>query len=643
LTRLYGRLTLFQSRAEQSRAEQSRAEQSRAEQSRAEQSRAEQSRTSSDTFERRNGEAESISSDSFGRESAGAGQSSADLFGDKNETEQDNFSDCSGGINFATTENVFIEGDNLDALKLLQETYLNKIKLIYIDPPYNTGQDFIYKDKRIADEGEYLEDSDYIDEDGNYLVANPASNGRFHSDWLSFIYPRLKLARNLLRDDGVIFISIDDNEQANLKKLCDEIFGAENFIGCIGWESKTKSQNTSSAYNKLQPRIEYILCYTKADCRRFNLRIKGQKTYPEADEYGVYREYPLELMNAGGVRGRESMIYEIEGIFPPKGKQWKLGQAQVATYRDSGNLFIRDEKIIIKMRPEFERSEIAEPFWAFFSKDIGTAESAKKDLNILMEVGNIFDTVKPVELIKRLIFHAATEDSIILDFFAGSGTTAQAVMQLNAEDGGKRKFILVQLPEEVDDKSEAAKAGFKNIAEICKERIRRAGQMITSGKYSDGRSVKDWQPPKNADLDIGFRVFKIDSSNMREDYYRLPQETDQAALTEKADNIKPGRSAEDLLFQLFLEWGVPLSARIEKTEIDGRQVFFVNKAEFEGIQTDMIACFERNLGESLLIKLAQLKPLRAVFRDHGFVTDSMRENVDGIFKQIAPETELKVI
>lgn len=314
-------------------------------------------------------------------------------------------------VDFDNTENLYIEGDNLEALKLLQETYLGKIKMIYIDPPYNTGNDFVYEDNFAQSTEKYLKNSGQYDDEGNCLVKNLDNNGRFHTDWLNMLYPRLKLARDLLTNDGVIFISIDDNELGNLRKICDEIFGQSNFVGSIAWESKTKSQNTKDAYNKLQPKVEYILVYTKADCRRFNLISKGKKEYNLTDSKGSYRELTQEFMNAGSIRGRETMIYSIEGISPPEGKQWQIGIEMVEKYKERGDLIIRDGKVILKMRPGDERLEITEPFWAFFSKDIGTAESAKKELNDIVGQRNLFDTVKPIELVKRLIFHMSKDNS----------------------------------------------------------------------------------------------------------------------------------------------------------------------------------------------------------------------------------------
>jgi adenine-specific DNA-methyltransferase len=522
------------------------------------------------------------------------------------------------------SENIYIEGDNLDALKLLQETYLGKVKMIYIDPPYNTGNDFIYKDKFLQDEEEYAEKSGQIDEEGNLLVQNLETNGRFHTDWLNMVYPRLKIAKDLLNDEGVLFVSIDYNENFNMRRILDEIFGRQCFIGEIYWESKTKSQNTATAYNKLQPKAEMILVYSKDPKRKFNLIISGAKEYPLVDDQGPYREYPIEVMNANGVRGRESMIYEISDgvstVCPPEGKQWQLGQVQVATYKEQGNLFIRDGKAIIKMRPEFERSEKTEPFWGFFSKEIGTAESAKKELTSLIKRHG-FETVKPVELLKRLIYHASDKDDIIIDFFSGSATTAHAVMELNAEDGGNRKFIMVQVPEETDEKSEAFKAGYKTICDIGEERIRRAGKKI---KEETG-----------ADIDYGFRCFKIDSSNMKDVYYE-PAEINQSFLPDQEDNIKEDRTPEDLLIQVMLDLGILLSSKIEKETICGKQVFSVA----DGF---LLACFDANVTEATVTEIAKREPSYAVFRDSGMANDSVASNFEQIFKTYSPRTARKVL
>ncbi|MDE6244217.1 MAG: site-specific DNA-methyltransferase [Treponemataceae bacterium] len=530
-------------------------------------------------------------------------------------------------VDFDNTQNLYIEGDNLEVLKLLQETYLGKIKMIYIDPPYNTGNDFVYNDDFSQEADEYKENSGQLDEQGNRLFQNTESNGRFHTDWLNMIYPRLRLAKDLLADNGILCVSIDYNENFNLRAILNEIFGSSNFVGEIYWESKTKSQNTLTSYNKLQPKAEMIFVYAKNGRKRFNLIQKSNKKYLLNDENGVYREHVLELMNANGIRGRESMVFPISDgistVYPSTGKQWKLGQAQVATYIQNNDLFIRNDKVVIKMRPAYERVETTEPFWGFFGKDLGTAESAKKELTSIL-ANHSFETVKPIEIIKRLIYHCADKTSTVLDFFSGSATTAHAVMQLNAEDGGNRKFIMVQLPEPCDEKSEAYKAGYKNICEIGKERIRRASAKI---KQENGLTAQD--------LDTGFRVLKLDSSNMQPVYYR-PEEYSQSMLDGLADNIKPDRTPLDLLFQVMLELGKPLSAKITQKVIAGKNMFNVDDG-------DLIACFDSDITEETVKAIAQLKPLYAVFRDSSLANDSTAANFEQIFATYSPNSVRKVL
>lgn len=530
-------------------------------------------------------------------------------------------------VNWDTTENLYIEGDNLEVLKLLQESYLGKVKMIYIDPPYNTGHDFVYPDSFIMNNEDYNEGTGYFDEDGNvnYQRENSASAGRYHSDWCSMIYSRLMLARNLLSEDGVVFISIDYNENFNMRSIANEIFGESHFIGEIYWESKTKSQNTKTSYNKLQPKEEMILVYSNQEKRRFHLIQLGEKEYPEKDDRGVYRKYPIEVMNANGVRGRKSMIFDITDgvstVSPPAGKQWQLGQDQVAEYRQAGDLYIENGKAIIKMRPEYERNESTQPFWGFFSKEIGTAESAKSELKTLLP-NNGFDTVKPVEMIRRLVYHATEKNDIILDFFSGSATTAHAVMQLNAEDGGHRKFIMVQLPEETDEKSEPFKAGYKNICEIGKERIRRAAKKI----HEDN---------PDATFDDGFRVLKLDDTNMKDVYYAAGDYT-QDLVSMLESNVKPDRTDLDFLFGCLLDWGLPLSLPYTSETIDGCTVHTYNDG-------DLIACFDENVPESVIKTIAKRQPLRAVFRDTSFANSPAKINVGEIFKLLAPDTRVKVI
>lgn len=533
-------------------------------------------------------------------------------------------------VNFDNTENLYIEGDNLEVLKILQETYLGKVKMIYIDPPYNTGSDFVYNDDFSETTDEYTKKSGDYDEEGNRLQENKDSNGRFHTDWLNMMYSRLRFARNLLSDDGVIFISIDDNEQANLKKICDEIFGEGNFIGNIHWESKTKSQNTKTAYNKLQPKCENIFLYKKLNKNRFNLVKKCEKKYDFIDERGVYREHALELMNSQGIRGRESMVFDINDgvsiVSPERGKQWQLGQDQVAIYKSRGDLYIKDGKVILKLRPNDERTEITEPFWAFFDKSIGTTESAKSKLKKQFDKIEIFDTVKPVDLIKKLVFHSTDKNSLILDFFSGSATTAHAVMQLNAEDGGNRKFIMVQIPEETKEDSEAFKAGYKNICEIGKERIRRAGKKI----------LEDNKDKEGIDkLDIGFRVLKLDSSNMRDVFYN-PNDIQQDMLSSMSENIKEDRTSFDLLFQVMLDLGVELSSKIEEFEINGKKCFSV-------ADDFLIACFDEGIDLELIKEIANKKPVFAVISEKSLKDDSGLTNFEQIFKELSPETIRRIL
>ncbi|MCF8305906.1 MAG: hypothetical protein K9I71_05850 [Ignavibacteriales bacterium] len=394
------------------------------------------------------------------------------------------------------SENLLIKGDNLETLKHLANAYYEKIKMIYIDPPYNTGGDgFVYEDDRKFTVKE-LQNLIGIDEEkAKRILDFTKQKSNSHSAWLTFMYPRLYIAKQLLKDDGVIFISIDDNEVAQLRLLMDEIFGEENFVGNIAWESKTKSQNTKDSFNKLQPKVEHIMLYAKKEQRRFKLINRGAKEYLLMDDKGNYRNYPLEVMNATGIRGRESMIFEINGILPPKGKQWKLGRDSISDFTKRGDLFVNEGKIILKMRPDDEKTELTEPFWGFLNKEIGTAESAKKELSLVLEKEDHgFETVKPTSLVNRLVFHSSDTSDIILDFFAGSGTTGDAVMQLNAEDGGKRKFILVQLPEIIDPKinktaydfvksellSKTLKEQKPTIFEITKERLIRAAKKINA-------------------------------------------------------------------------------------------------------------------------------------------------------------------
>ena len=517
------------------------------------------------------------------------------------------------------SENIYIEGDNLETLKLLRETYLNAIDVIYIDPPYNTGDDYIYCDDFSIPEEEYKNISGEFSNDKQRLVKNLDSNGRFHTDWLNFIYPRLLIAKDMLSNDGVLFLSIDYHENANARKILDELLGADAFIGEIYWESKTKSQNTKTAYNKLQPKAEMILVYSKDSKRRFNLSVLGEKEYPLIDDNGQYREYLLEVMNSDGVRGRETKVYPItiDGIIinPPDGKQWKIGQEQIELYKKNNDLFLRDGKILIKMRPDQERSYITEPFWGFIDKTIGTAESAKKELsNILPNHG--FETVKPVELIKKLIFHASKKDSIILDFFSGSATTAEAVVRLNQEDNGNRKYIVVQLPVPYAEDSLGYKAGYRTLCDLGQKRIIAAMSNINTST-----------------VDLGFRVLYLDSSNMKDIYYE-PTRYKQLELDLFEDNIKPDRNNYDLLIQVMLELGISLSIPITELADSSNLVLSENY---------LITNFEDNLDISIIESIAKCKPVYVVFKNSSLTNDAIISNINQVFTVYSPDTKIKVI
>ena len=526
-------------------------------------------------------------------------------------------------VNFDTTQNLFIEGDNLVALKLLQETYLGKVKMIYIDPPYNTGNDFIYEDDFAESANEFLERSNQKDEDGNRLIANPDSNGRFHSDWLSMMYSRLKLAKNLLADDGIIFVSIDDGEVSNLKSLCNEIFGAENFKSNFLWKKKSTTSNVKDA--QVSSLIDYQLCYGKSELSRINQRIKstGERVYSKKDDVGNYRTAVIEKKDSGSYK-RETMKYKILGHSPREGKRWQIGENKARELETKNRLMWDGEKILLKIY-DFEDIDTysAQPN---LLDDHGTSDLGAKLANIeLFNIPELFDNPKPIELLKHLIsIGHKQKDDLILDFFAGSATTAHAVIQLNAEDGGNRKFIMVQLPEECDPKSEAAKAGYSNIAEISKERIRRVGAKILEGECHS-----DWNK------DIGFRVLKVDTSNMKDVYYR-PDEVDQSDLLSSVDNMKPDRTGEDLLFQVLVDWGVDLTLPIRHEKFDNKSVYFVD-------DDALIACFETGINVDFVKQLATHKPLRVVFRDNGFASDDVKANVAQIFRQTSPDTDIKVI
>ncbi len=527
------------------------------------------------------------------------------------------------------TENLYIEGDNLEVLKLLQNSYFNKVKMIYIDPPYNTGNDFIYIDDFAQNIDEYEEAKGSFDEEGNRLFKNTDTNGRFHSDWCSMIYPRLILARNLLADDGVIFISIDDNEQENLKKICDEVFGEKNFIAQVIWERAYAPVNLKKHFSENH---DYIICYAKdidkAICNGLPRASEANDRYsnPDNDPRGVWQS---DNLSVGPIV--QSKIYEIitpggRKVLPPEGYCWRLTKEKFKEYIEDNRIwFGKDGNNVPRIKrflSEVKQSVTPMTIWKY--SEVGHSQDAKQNLKKLFDGKSFFDYPKSVELIKRCIQLYSNESSIILDFFSGSATTAHAVMQLNAEDGGKRKFIMVQLPEKTDEKSEAFKAGYKNICEIGKERIRRAGEKIKGEVGLNGQ-----------DLDIGFRVLKLDSSNMKDIYYSA-DEYDQGMLENMQSNTKEDRTDLDLLFGCLVDWGLELDKPYTTKVINGHKVHIYNEG-------DLVACFEKDLDMKTIDEIAKLQALRVVFCDNSFVDSATKINVAEHFKMIAPDTDIKII
>lgn len=530
-------------------------------------------------------------------------------------------------VDFDNTENLYIEGDNLEVLKLLQETYLGKVKMIYIDPPYNTGNDFVYEDDFKQSADEYIDNSGQLDEEGNRLVANTESNGRFHTDWLNMIYPRLKLAKDLLSDDGVIFISIDEHESDNLKKVSHEIFGEQNYFGDLVWEATTQPINAGSAKFGLQKKTEIILLYgkNKSKISGFNLEQEASDlSYPHTGKFGSCRFEVIEKSDAGDYN-RDSMKFKILGQSPRPGKRWQIGKDLAIKLAEEGKLEIVDGLVKRAVYPEDEIDKIkVKPFWSLMlAENVGSAKNGKEELNSVMGTPIGFDTVKPLGLIKKLLSYIG-KNYLILDFFSGSATTAHAVMQLNAEDGGKRKFIMVQLQEECAENSEAYKAGYKNICEIGKERIRRAGKKI-----------KEENPLTTQDLDIGFRVLKCDSSNM-EDVYFTPKEYMDKQQSLFVDNIKKDRNDEDLLFDAMLKLDTPLSSKIEKITIAGKTVYNV-------AQGHLMACFDKNVTDEVITAIAKEMPSYFVMRDSSQADDSVAINFEQIFNTYSPQTVRRVL
>lgn len=528
-----------------------------------------------------------------------------------------------------TTENLYIEGDNLEVLKILQESYLGKVKMIYIDPPYNTGHDFIYNDRFEMDKQEYDQQIGLFDEEGNKQFAeNSESNPRFHSDWCSMMYPRLMLARNMLADDGVIFISIDDYEIENMRKMSDEVFGAQNFVGTIVWERAFSPKNDAKYFS---PSHDYIVVYAK-ELSKFNIgklprtqEMNERYKNPDNDPNGPWQSGDLTAKTYSAAYDYPIKTLSGKIVTPTSGRSWITSREKMQQWIDEGRIWFGANG---DNTPRYKRylSDMTDgivPVTLWKYEDVGHSQEGRQELKKLFDGEGYFDGPKPIRLLNRVLKIANLEtDSIILDFFSGSATTAHAVMQLNAEDGGHRKFVMVQLPEPCGEKSEAYKSGYKNICEVGKERIHRAGDKIKA-EYPD------------ATLDTGFRVFRVDESNMKDVYYH-PEEVTQEAIGGMVSNIKEDRTDLDLLYACLLDWGVEIHLPHTSEVIDGCTVHNVDHGA-------LMACFDDNVPESVVRDMAQAQPHRAVFRDSAFASDDAKINVTEIFKNLSPDTKVKVI
>lgn len=533
-------------------------------------------------------------------------------------------------VNWDTTENLYIEGDNLEVLKLLQESYLGKVKMIYIDPPYNTGNDFIYRDDFAASSEQWSEESGQYDEEGNRMFKNTDTNGRFHSDWCSMIYSRLLLARNLLSDDGVIFISIDDNEQDNLKKICDEVFGESNFIAQLIWERAYSPKNDAKYISNSH---DYVLMFAKS-IDNFTIgrlprteEANARYSNPDNDPRGIWKPSDMSVKTYNSECDYPITTPSGRVVEPPAGRCWSLSAKAFAERLQDNRIWFGPDgasvPCIKRFLTELKFDGMA-PTSILFYKDVGHSQEGAKEVAAILD-GGFFSGPKPQRLMKRLLTLAnLNDDSIILDFFSGSGSTGHAVCSFNEENKKHCKFILVQIPEECDEKSEAYKAGYKTICEIGKERIRRAGKKI-----------KEENPLTTQELDTGFRVLKIDETNMKDVYYS-PSEYDQGKLDGLESNIKEDRNDLDLLFGCLLDWGLPLSLPYTSESIGKFTVHTYNNG-------DLIACFNEDVSEDVVKEIARKKPLRAVFRDSSFSNSASKINVFEIFKMISPETSVKVI
>ena len=533
-------------------------------------------------------------------------------------------------VDFDNTQNLYIEGDNLDVLKCLKETYLHKVKMIYIDPPYNTGNDFVYEDDFAESSAKYLANSGQFDEQGNRLVTNTESNGRFHTDWLNMIYPRLKVARDLLTDDGVIFISIDDNEQENLKRVCDELFGENNFVAQVVWERAFSPVNLMKHFS---PSHDYILCYAKnvdlAVCHGIRRSKDANDRYsnPDNDPRGVWASSDISVGPAVAENVYPITTPSGRVVEPQAGRSWSLSRRAFRERLQDNRIWFGPDgdgvPRIKRFLSELRKTGIT-PMTIWKYTEVDHSQGATQKLAKLFDGKKFFDYPKSVPLIQRCLQLYSNSDSIILDFFSGSATTAHAVMQLNAEDGGNRKFIMVQLPELTDEKSEAYKAGYKTICEIGKERIRRAGKKIKADS-----------PLTTQDLDTGFRVLKLDSSNMKEVYY-TPAQIVQGDLFEQVDNVKSDRTAEDLLFQVMLELGATLDSKIATEVVAGKTIYNVADGY-------LVACFDKDVTDEVVTTIAKMRPLYAVLRDTSMANDSTATNFEQLFKTYSPDTVTKIL
>ena len=532
-------------------------------------------------------------------------------------------------VNFDTTQNLYIEGDNLDVLKCLKETYLHKVKMIYIDPPYNTGNDFVYEDDFAESASEYLANSGQFDEQGNRLVTNTESNGRFHTDWLNMIYPRLRVARDLLTEDGVIFISIDDNEVENLRKVCDEIFGESNFIATLVWERAYSPKNDAKYISNSH---DYVFLYAKSAASfiigRLERTAEANARYsnPDNDPRGVWKPSDMSVKTYNAECDYSITTPSGRVVEPPAGRCWRLSRnAFRERLQDNRIWFGYDGSsvpCIKRFITELKHDGMA-PTSILFYKDVGHSQEGAQEVVSLFGDKGVFDGPKPVRLLERLITLAnLKEDSIVLDFFSGSATTAHAVMKKNAEKEKHCRFIMVQLPEEVSDKKK--NQGYKNICEIGKERIRRAGAKI-----------KEEDPDKAQHLDTGFRVLKLDSSNMKEVFYS-PKDTAQQDLFALVDNVKDDRTSEDLLFQVMLELGATLDSKIEESVVDGKTIYNVADGY-------LVACFDQKVTDEVVTAIAKMQPTYAVLRDTSLVDDATATNFEQIFKTYAPNTTTKIL